>query len=237
MNGSTRRQPGERRLSSGRSQLTMSGIKFVRRIARPRTGSGSISSFGLKKSSAPLKRSRHTKGLLNTGSTLLIMLKRFGARGRVDDAVPGVHRDREHRSLLPLEHVPLRVALEPDLGRAASLDHEENLLVHVLLGVQRSCRRHLDHVAAPLGLRAMELDKVPASAGTLPRRERKILHLSYTDPSEDGNALGLHEGVVGCRLLLELAVAGLAGAGRLVPVGLVLFMRHGNSSGSFLCVP
>jgi hypothetical protein len=47
MNGSTRRQPGERRLSSGKSQLTTSGMKFVRRMASPRTGSGSMSSLYL----------------------------------------------------------------------------------------------------------------------------------------------------------------------------------------------
>ncbi len=47
MNGSTRRQPGERRLSSGKSQWITSGTKFVRRIARPRTGSGSMSSLYL----------------------------------------------------------------------------------------------------------------------------------------------------------------------------------------------
>ena len=41
------RQPTERRLSSGRSQLTMSGTKLVRRMARPRTGSGSMSSLYL----------------------------------------------------------------------------------------------------------------------------------------------------------------------------------------------
>src|SRR5690606_40221403 len=54
-------------------------MRFVRRMASPRTGSGSMSSLGLKKSSAPLKRSRKTNGLLNTASKLLIMLITLGA--------------------------------------------------------------------------------------------------------------------------------------------------------------
>src|SRR5712691_9650310 len=77
---------------------------------------------------------------------------------------------------------------------------------------------------------------MPASAGALPRRERQVLHFADADAAENRNALGLHKGIVGGRLLLELAVAGFAGAGRLVPVGLVLFMRHANSSGKlFVC--
>src|SRR5262249_2538634 len=41
----------------GGAVLTMSGMRLVRRIASPRIGSGSMSSRGLKKSSAPAKRS------------------------------------------------------------------------------------------------------------------------------------------------------------------------------------
>ena len=79
MKGSTRRQPSERRLSSGKSQFTTSGMKLVRRMARPRTGSGSMSSRALKKSSAPLKRSRKMKGLSNTAASLFSRFMTLGA--------------------------------------------------------------------------------------------------------------------------------------------------------------
>ncbi len=106
MNGSTRRQPGERLLSRGRSQFTISGMKFVRRIARPRTGSGSMSSLGLKKSSAPLKRSRNTKGLLNTASTLLIMLSTFGAVVPASSsAPPEVALTRRCQAFIGIENI------------------------------------------------------------------------------------------------------------------------------------
>ena len=43
------------------------------------------------------------------------------AGGGVDEAVHGVHRNREHRSLLPFEDVSLAVSLDPDLGRCRGL--------------------------------------------------------------------------------------------------------------------
>src|SRR5437879_12451350 len=140
--------------------------------------------------------------------------------------MPGVHRDGEHRALLPLEDVSLRVTLLPAFGRAATLDDEKDLLVHVLLGIERARGRNLHDVAAPLGLGAVKLDIVAAPAGALPGRERQVLHPADADAAENWNALGLHEGVVRGRLFLELAEAGLARSGRLVPVGMVFFVRH-----------
>ena len=57
----------------------MSGMRLVRRMARPRTGSGSMSSFGLKKSSAPEKRSLNVYGQLKMKSGLSIRFITFGA--------------------------------------------------------------------------------------------------------------------------------------------------------------
>src|SRR5204862_4687612 len=160
-------------------------------------------------------------------------VRRRGAReqqraagGGVHQAVPGVHRDREHRTLLPLEDVSLRVALLPDFGRAATLDDEKDLLVHVLLGVERARGRALHDIAAPLGLGAVKLDIVAAAAGALPGRERQVLHFAYADAAAHRDALGRHEGVVGGGLFLELAESGLARARRLVPAGLVFFVWH-----------
>src|SRR2546423_11160966 len=90
--------------------------------------------------------------------------------------MPGVHRDGEHRALLPLEDVSLRVTLLPDFGRAATLDDEKDLLVHALLQIERARGRNLHDIAAPLGLGAVKLDIVAASAGALPWRKRQGLH-------------------------------------------------------------
>src|SRR5437773_10949519 len=117
--------------------------------------------------------------------------------------MPGVHGYREHRALLPLEDVSLRVTLLPDFGRAATLDDEKDLLVHVLLGIERARGRNLHDIAAPLGFGAVELDIVAAPAGALPGRERQVLHPADPDAAEHGDTLGFHEGVVGSQLLLE----------------------------------
>src|SRR5258708_4239523 len=135
--------------------------------------------------------------------------------------MPGVHWNREHRALLPLEDVSPCVTLLPDFGRAATLDDEKDLLVHVPLGIERARVRDLDDVAAPFGLGAVELDIVAAPAGALPGRERQVLHSAYPDAAEHGNALGLPERVVRRRVLLELAESGLWRAGRFGARGLV----------------
>src|SRR5204863_55264 len=84
--------------------------------------------------------------------------------------------------------VSLRVALLPDFGRAATLDDEKDLLVHVLLGVERARGRDLHDIAAPLGLGAVKLDIVAAAAGALPGRERQVLHFAYADAAEHRDA-------------------------------------------------
>src|SRR5258706_10333174 len=114
----------------------------------------------------------------------------------------------------------------PDLGRTAAFDDEEDLLVHVPLGMQGAHRRHLDDITAPLGLGAVELDEVALAAGALPRHQRQVLHLADADVAEHRNALRFHERVVGRGLLAELSEAGLLAARRLVPVGLILVVRH-----------
>ena len=100
----------------------------------------------------------------------------------------------------------------------------------MFLGVERAARRHLDHIAPPFGLGAVELDEMAAPAGALPRDERQILHLADADVAEHRNALGFHPGVIGGRLFLELAETGLPRARRLVPMGrlvILRIMRHG----------
>ncbi len=72
-----------------------------------------------------------------------------------------------------------------------------------------------------------------APAGALPGRERQVLHAGEADAAENRESLGLHEGVVGSRLLPELAETGLLGAGGFVPVSLVFLVGHEEPSGVF----
>src|SRR5262249_62257330 len=82
-------------------------------------------------------------------------------RARIDDAMPGVHRDREQRTLLPFEDMSLAVAVEPYFGAAAALDHEIDLLIEVLFRIERSGAGHLDDVAAPFPPGPLQLDIPP----------------------------------------------------------------------------
>jgi hypothetical protein len=81
-------------------------------------------------------------------------------------------------------------------------------------------------VASPLGLCAVELNVVALAASSLPRHEGKILYFADPYTSEDGNALLLHERVIGCGLLLELAETGFFIARWLVPVAGVFIVGH-----------
>ena len=134
------------------------------------------------------------------------------ARCRVDVAIPGIHRDREHRTLLPFENDFLLVAFLPDFRGAAAFDDEEDFLVHVLLRIKRTTRGHFNHIAAPFRFRAVELDEMAFATATLPVEERQVLHLADANAAEDRNALGFHPRIIGGRLFLELAEACFAGA-------------------------
>src|SRR5438552_12550679 len=139
-------------------------------------------------------------------------------RARVDDPMPGVDRNREQRTFLPFEDVPLAIVVEPHLGGAAALDDEIDLFVEVLFRFERVGARHLDDVGAPFALGAVELDIRAFPAQPLPWRKRQILHLAHADIAIDGNALRFHEQVVGRLGPAERAETGSVVAGRLMPV-------------------
>ena len=94
----------------------------------------------------------------------------------VVELVPGVEGDREDAPFLPLERLP-RLALVPDGGRAAPLQHEEYLLVHVALDVECPSRRYLaDESYGPLVVYqcafqrvCREVEQRGVGAGALPR--------------------------------------------------------------------
>src|SRR5262245_3076842 len=104
--------------------------------------------------------------------------------------------------------MPFGLALLPDLGGAASLDHEHHLLVEMPLGVERAGAGDLDHVHAPQPFGAEELDIGTAPAKPRPRLHRQVLYAPDTDAAEDRHTLGLHEAVIRHRLAPELAEAG-----------------------------
>ena len=132
--------------------------------------------------------------------------------------MPGVHRDGEQRALLPLEYVTLAVLVEPHLRGATALNHEINFLIEVLFRIERACSGHLDHVASPFPLGAVQLDVGALAAEPLPRRQRKILHLAHANIAKDRDPFRFHEQIIWSLRPAELAEAGTIVAGRFVPM-------------------
>src|SRR5205823_6256142 len=71
---------------------------------------------------------------------------------QVEHTVKRVLRWREQASFAPLERA-LRPVLLPDLGGAPPLQNKRELLVQVVLDVERFSRRDLAHEHAALGLK------------------------------------------------------------------------------------
>ena len=111
------------------------------------------------------------------------------------------------------------VVVEPDLGGAAAVNDQIDFFVEVLFRIERARSRHLDDVAAPFALGAVELDIATFAAQPLPRRKRQILHLAHADIAVDRNAFRFHEQVIGRLRPAELAEARPIVAGGLVPMG------------------
>src|SRR5258708_20053531 len=92
--------------------------------------------------------------------------------------------------------MPLGLAVEPHLRRAAAFDDIDDLLIDVLFRIECAGRRHLDHVAAPFPLGAVKLDIAALAAGPLPRTKRQVLDAAHADAAEDRHSLALPELVV-----------------------------------------
>src|SRR5262249_15586415 len=146
----------------------------------------------------------------------------------VDDAVPRVEGDREHRAALPLEGVGLLLIVSPDLGCATAFDHNHDLFIHMALGVEGACARNLNHVAAPLALCSIELDERAIAAHAAPGLERHVLHAANADAAIDRDSLRLHVIVIRRVRPLPGAVARVRPSLRLVPV-LARDFVHGPS--------
>src|SRR5260370_40190028 len=112
----------------------------------------------------------------------------------------------------------LLLVVGPHLGGAAALHHHHDLLIHVALGIERAGARHLDDVAAPFALGAVELNEGAVAAHAVPALERHVLDAAHPDAAENRNALRLHVVVVGRVGPLPGAIAGVLGALRFVPL-------------------
>src|SRR5439155_15006846 len=126
--------------------------------------------------------------------------------------------DREHGAALPLEAVQFLLSVCPDLGRAATLDNDHDLFVHVALGVERSRAWDLDHITAPAPFGAVKLDEGSVPSHALPAFERHVLYAAHADPAIDRNPLRLHVIVIRRIRPLPGAIARVLEAFRLVPV-------------------
>src|SRR5580704_7418637 len=123
--------------------------------------------------------------------------------------------------------MPLVVAFEPDLGRAATFDDEIDFLVHVLFGIERTCARNLDDVGTPFAFGAVQLDVSAAAAGALPRLQWQVLHFAHADVAVDRNLFRFHEEVVGRLRAIEFAEPGALESGWFVPMSLTVNFVHG----------
>src|SRR5262249_17095924 len=99
----------------------------------------------------------------------------------------------------------------------------------MLLRIERAGARHLDHVAAPLALGAVQLDVGPLAAQPFPGSKWKILDLADADVAIDRDAFRLHEQVVGRLRPPELAETRPIDSRRLVPMRPAGQFMHGAS--------
>src|SRR6476660_683274 len=88
----------------------------------------------------------------------------------------------------------------------------------MLLRIECTGARHLDDVAAPFALGAVQLDEAAFTAQPLPGRERQVLYLAYADVAVDRNAFRFHEQVIGRLRPAELSEAGAVAAGGFMPM-------------------
>ena len=114
----------------------------------------------------------------------------------VEVLVGGVHRDGEQASFLPLEALPLAVAL-PQGGGAPPRQHVDQLVEDVLLRVEALARRNRHHegiveVAGPF---QVDVDAVAALA--VPPLHRHFLEVLDEVAPDHVHPLGLHPAVVG----------------------------------------
>ena len=114
----------------------------------------------------------------------------------VEMLVGGVHRDGEQAALLPLEALPLAVAL-PQGGGATAGQHVDELVVDVLLRVEALPRgnRHHEGVIEVPGSFQVDVDAVAALA--VPPLHGHVLEVLDEVAPDHVHALGLDPAVVG----------------------------------------
>src|SRR5215208_3137333 len=191
-----------------------SGMRLVRRIARPRTGSGSISSFGVKKSSAPENRSVKACGQLKMNSGLSMRFMILGAEvPHSSSAGPLAALTKRWNAFSgmvnnePFCHSNACFLLCPSCQTSVEPrpSDENDLFIEMPFRIESTGARNLDDVAAPKAFRAVKLNVGSAPAEAAPWLHGQVLHPAHADAAIDRHALRFHEAVIGHGLSLERA--------------------------------
>src|SRR5215467_8927427 len=150
-------------------------MRFVRRDASPRSRSGMMSSLGLKKSVLPSNRDGKVTGQLKIHSR---SRKIFITLGAVDATRMSAGLDAA--LMMRCQQLSGIANMEPRphsnvWGFLWSSVHTSV----VPRRIERAGARHLDHVAAPFALSAVELDEGAVATHPVPALERDVLHASH----------------------------------------------------------
>ncbi len=108
----------------------------------------------------------------------------------VEVLAPGVERRREHAALLPFEGL-LSAAFRPNAGRAAPLDHIDQLFEEIALRQRLPLRRDFTYVTVAATPCADHIDKRAGSSLTFPRLDRHGRQIIDGKLLVDRNAFGL----------------------------------------------
>ena len=130
---------------------------------------------------------------------------------------------------MPFKHVLLGVAFLPNFGGATSFHHQIDFFVHVLFGMQCTGTWYFDHIAAPLGFCAVQLNEMALTARSLPRHQGQVLNLVNAHIPKHWQAFGFHVSVIRRGLFFEYAIAGFFVTRWLVPMAGVFVVRHVSS--------
>ena len=213
-----------RAFHGGNSKFRMSGTKFVSHWWRPGlTSRNSPSPLEVAVLPGPLaERERVVEDELRLVEDVEDDRQvrhgrepgRLGARP-IEDLVLRVHRNAEYRRRSPLERVALAVRFLDGRSPAAR-DDVDQLVVHMLLGVELPARRNLDHVGREEVAATGQVHVRAEPAQPLPWLERHRVAVNGVG-LDNRYAFAFHEVVVGEHSVVRVEVHFVAHV--LPPVG------------------
>ena len=108
----------------------------------------------------------------------------------VEMLAPGIERRREHAAVLPFECL-LAAAFSPNAGRAAPLDHVDQLFEEVALRQGLALRRDFTRVTVTTASGADQVDEGAKNPLTFPRPQRNRCQIIDGKAVVDRNVFGL----------------------------------------------